>query len=169
MVCAHILFSVVHYKPSLLLHPCLFFVYLPLTQTHTFFLSTAQALGYKIGAIINRSSTTFQGKAGVSVSFERLEQLGQFFVMLRGSERHAVAEMGRALGLEGSYVNKTFIEVYQEKFRQQAAVGSTPASAAGAAAAASAGTKAAAATAPAPAASAAAVGTGGVQPPQARL
>jgi hypothetical protein len=72
--------------------------------------------------MINRSSTTFVSRSsGLTASYEQLEQLGISCFMIRGADRQLVAEVGRKLNLDGTYIKKTFIEMYQERFRPAAA------------------------------------------------
>eukprot|EP00698_Gefionella_okellyi_P020421 TRINITY_DN639_c0_g1_i1.p1 TRINITY_DN639_c0_g1~~TRINITY_DN639_c0_g1_i1.p1 ORF type:complete len:369 (+),score=92.55 TRINITY_DN639_c0_g1_i1:224-1330(+) len=77
------------------------------------------ALGYKIGAIINRTSRSYRAKgdaAQVAISVEKLDQLGQTFTMVKGTDRQKVQDVAAKLGLTGGFIDKTFIELYQERF-----------------------------------------------------
>ncbi|KAL6043229.1 Uridine-cytidine kinase C [Balamuthia mandrillaris] len=76
------------------------------------------ALGYTIGAIIHRKSMIF-GTEDLSVSVDSLEELGDSFVQIKGTDRQTVQELGEKLGLTGSYIPKAYIEIYQEKYKQK--------------------------------------------------
>lgn len=69
------------------------------------------ALGYEIGTIMKRTSTSYHNEE-VSVKFDDIEGLGQF-VQVQGKDRDKVAAVGKALGLEGSYIPKSYIEQVQ--------------------------------------------------------
>ena len=74
-------------------------------------LSGLMSLGYSIGAIIKRASTVYRGER-FSAKFDSITQLkeqGRFF-QIEGRDRAAVEEAGRALGLEGTYVPRSYIE-----------------------------------------------------------
>jgi len=71
------------------------------------------ALGYQVGAIIHRQSVEFRGKKCI-VSYDSIEELGKTFIQLKGTDRMAVQEAGEKLGLEGSYVPSSYIELLQQ-------------------------------------------------------
>lgn len=95
------------------------------------------ALGYSIAVIIHRRSIVLGGHEELSVTLDTLEgsiclvqgihefmillihvtELGaQTFVQVKGSERQLVAQVGEKLGLTGTYIPKSYIEIYLEKF-----------------------------------------------------
>ncbi|KAK8511679.1 hypothetical protein V6N13_029277 [Hibiscus sabdariffa] len=70
------------------------------------------ALGYTIAAILKRSSHAFSGDK-VSVKIDWLEQLNRKYVQVQGRDRLYVKYVAEQLGLEGSYVPRTYIEQIQ--------------------------------------------------------
>jgi len=75
------------------------------------------SLGYQMVSIIHRKSTIFKdGK--IIISFDELEELGQTYVQIKGFDSNYVSEAGKKLGLENSYVTKSYIELYQEKYKK---------------------------------------------------
>ncbi|XP_051148762.1 inorganic pyrophosphatase TTM2-like [Andrographis paniculata] len=70
------------------------------------------ALGYTIAAILKRNSHVFTDE-GVSVKIDWLEQLNRHYVQVQGRDRLAVKSVADQLGLEGSYIPRTFIEQIQ--------------------------------------------------------
>eukprot|EP01112_Ceratiomyxa_fruticulosa_P006873 TRINITY_DN177_c0_g1_i1.p1 TRINITY_DN177_c0_g1~~TRINITY_DN177_c0_g1_i1.p1 ORF type:complete len:431 (-),score=80.81 TRINITY_DN177_c0_g1_i1:78-1370(-) len=72
------------------------------------------ALGYQIGAIIHRTSTIYKDDKLV-VSWDHLEELGETFVQIKGFDRALVQTAAEKLGFK-SYLQKGYIELYQEKY-----------------------------------------------------
>ena len=74
------------------------------------------ALGYSIGAMMKRRSTSMafvvDGGSVVDVKLDNVEGLGEY-VQVQGEDRNAVAATGRALGLESSYIPQSYIEEVQ--------------------------------------------------------
>ncbi|MBA0834854.1 hypothetical protein Goarm_007176 [Gossypium armourianum] len=70
------------------------------------------ALGYTIAAILKRSSHVFSDDK-VSVKIDWLEQLNRRYVQVQGRDRLFVKFIAEQLGLEGSYVPRTYIEQIQ--------------------------------------------------------
>ncbi|KAB2000110.1 hypothetical protein ES319_D12G208900v1 [Gossypium barbadense] len=70
------------------------------------------ALGYTIAAILKRSSHVFSDDK-VSVKIDWLEQLNRKYVQVQGRDRLFVKFIAEQLGLEGSYVPRTYIEQIQ--------------------------------------------------------
>ncbi|KMT08358.1 hypothetical protein BVRB_6g140410 isoform A [Beta vulgaris subsp. vulgaris] len=69
-------------------------------------------LGYTIAAILKRNSHVFSdGK--VTVKIDWLEQLNRQYIQVQGRERLHVRDIAEQLGLEGSYVPRTYIEQIQ--------------------------------------------------------
>ncbi|XP_058112368.1 inorganic pyrophosphatase TTM2-like isoform X2 [Magnolia sinica] len=70
------------------------------------------ALGYTIASILKRSSHVFSDDR-VCVKIDWLEQLNRHYVQVQGRDRLVVKFIAEELGLEGSYVPRTYIEQIQ--------------------------------------------------------
>lgn len=70
------------------------------------------ALGYTIAAILKRSSHVFSDDR-VSVKIDWLEQLNRRYVQVQGRDRLIVKSVAVQLGLEGSFIPRTYIEQIQ--------------------------------------------------------
>uniref|UniRef100_A0A5B7AK93 Putative uridine-cytidine kinase C-like isoform X1 n=1 Tax=Davidia involucrata TaxID=16924 RepID=A0A5B7AK93_DAVIN len=70
------------------------------------------ALGYTIAAILKRNSHVFSEER-VCVKIDWLEQLNRQYVQVQGRDRLAVKYVAEQLGLEGSYIPRTYIEQIQ--------------------------------------------------------
>ncbi|GMH05600.1 hypothetical protein Nepgr_007440 [Nepenthes gracilis] len=70
------------------------------------------ALGYTIAAILKRSSHVFSDDR-VCVKTDWLEQLNRKYVQVQGRDRSHVKYIAEQLGLDGSYVPRTYIEQIQ--------------------------------------------------------
>lgn len=70
------------------------------------------ALGYTIASILKRSSHVFSDDK-VCVKTDWLEQLNRHYIQVQGRDRLYVKWIGTQLGLEGSYVPRTYIEQIQ--------------------------------------------------------
>ncbi|MQL69916.1 hypothetical protein Taro_002216, partial [Colocasia esculenta] len=70
------------------------------------------ALGYTIATILKRSSHVFADDK-VVVKIDWLEQLNRHYVQVQGRDRLIVRQVAEQLGLEGSYVPRTYIEQIQ--------------------------------------------------------
>nr|XP_043636243.1 inorganic pyrophosphatase TTM1 isoform X2 [Erigeron canadensis] len=70
------------------------------------------ALGYTIAAILKRSSHVFFDEK-VCVKSDWLEQLNRTYVQVQGRDRLYVKYIGEQLGLDGTYVPRTYIEQIQ--------------------------------------------------------
>ncbi|KAK4257291.1 hypothetical protein QN277_006897 [Acacia crassicarpa] len=70
------------------------------------------ALGYTIAAILKRNSHIFHDDK-VSVKTDWLEQLNRQYVQVQGRDRNYVKCVAEKLGLDGSYVPRTYIEQIQ--------------------------------------------------------
>lgn len=70
------------------------------------------ALGYTIAAILKRSSHIFSDDK-VCVKTDWLEQLNRQYVQVQGRDRLYVKHVAEQLGLDGSYVSRTYIEQIQ--------------------------------------------------------
>ncbi|KAL9423489.1 hypothetical protein AB3S75_035558 [Citrus x aurantiifolia] len=71
------------------------------------------ALGYTIATILKRSSHVFCDDRGVCVKIDWLEQLNRRYIQVQGKDRLIVKNVAEQLGLEGSYVPRTYIEQIQ--------------------------------------------------------
>ncbi|KAK3037109.1 hypothetical protein RJ639_031528 [Escallonia herrerae] len=70
------------------------------------------ALGYTIASILKRSSHAFTDDR-VCVKTDWLEQLNRKYVQVQGRDRLYVKYVAEQLGLDGSYVSRTYIEQIQ--------------------------------------------------------
>ncbi|XP_058114999.1 inorganic pyrophosphatase TTM2-like isoform X2 [Magnolia sinica] len=70
------------------------------------------ALGYTIAAILKRSSHVFSDDK-VCVKVDWLEQLNRGYVQVQGRDRSVVKLVAEQLGLNGSYIPRTYIEQIQ--------------------------------------------------------
>ncbi|KAG2667200.1 hypothetical protein I3760_15G101100 [Carya illinoinensis] len=70
------------------------------------------ALGYTIATILKRSSHVFSDER-VCVKIDWLEQLNRKYVQVQGRDRLHVRYLAEQLGLDGSYVPRTYIEQIQ--------------------------------------------------------
>ncbi|KAJ6792745.1 uridine-cytidine kinase C-like [Iris pallida] len=70
------------------------------------------ALGYSIAAILKRSSHVFADDR-VTVKIDWLEQLNRHYIQVQGRDRLVVKYIAEQLGLEGSYIPRTYIEQIQ--------------------------------------------------------
>lgn len=72
------------------------------------------ALGYEIGTIMQRTSKTyFKMDDKITVKVDHIVGVDRQFVQIQGKDRNKVAEMGRALGLDGTYHPHSYIEIIQ--------------------------------------------------------
>ncbi|WCJ35736.1 Phosphoribulokinase / Uridine kinase family [Euphorbia peplus] len=70
------------------------------------------ALGYTIATILKRSSHVFSDDK-ICVKIDWLEQLNRQYIQVQGRDRLVVKGVAEELGLEGSYVPRTYIEQIQ--------------------------------------------------------
>ncbi|CAM8938946.1 unnamed protein product [Rhodiola kirilowii] len=70
------------------------------------------ALGYSIATILKRSSQVFSEEK-VCVKIDWLEQLNRQYIQVQGRDRTVVQHVAEQLGLEGSYIPRTYIEQIQ--------------------------------------------------------
>ncbi|XP_065880003.1 inorganic pyrophosphatase TTM2 [Euphorbia lathyris] len=70
------------------------------------------ALGYTIATILKRSSHVFSDDK-ICVKIDWLEQLNRQYIQVQGRDRLVVRGVAEQLGLEGSYVPRTYIEQIQ--------------------------------------------------------
>ncbi|KAG0452160.1 hypothetical protein HPP92_025840 [Vanilla planifolia] len=70
------------------------------------------ALGYSIAAILKRCSHVFSDDR-VTIKLDRLEQLNRHYIQVQGRDRMFVKFVADQLGLEGSYIPRTYIEQIQ--------------------------------------------------------
>ena len=67
------------------------------------------ALGYEIGTIMKRTSTSYSDDR-VTVKLDDIEGMDRTFVQVQGKERDLVARVGGLLGLDGTYIPRSYIE-----------------------------------------------------------
>ncbi|PIN19502.1 Armadillo/beta-Catenin/plakoglobin [Handroanthus impetiginosus] len=70
------------------------------------------ALGYTIAAILKRSSHVFCDER-ICVKIDWLEQLNRHYVQVQGRDRLVVKSAAEQLGLDGSFIPRTYIEQIQ--------------------------------------------------------
>ncbi|XP_057843629.2 inorganic pyrophosphatase TTM1 isoform X1 [Cryptomeria japonica] len=70
------------------------------------------ALGYTIATILKRKSRVFSDDK-VCIKMDWLEQLNRKYVQVQGRDRNTVRVVAEQLGLEGSYIPRTYIEQIQ--------------------------------------------------------
>lgn len=75
-------------------------------------LSGLMSLGYQIGAILKRQSKIFPGKE-VTCKVDEISQLNRFYFQVEGKDRATVEAAGTKLGLDGSYIPRSYIEQVQ--------------------------------------------------------
>ncbi|EFJ05330.1 hypothetical protein SELMODRAFT_187540 [Selaginella moellendorffii] len=72
------------------------------------------ALGYEMATIMKRSSRVFCDETEkIVVKIDKLEQVQRKYVQIQGKDRSLVADIGKKLGLEGSYIPRSYIEQIQ--------------------------------------------------------
>ncbi|KAJ8760613.1 hypothetical protein K2173_015280 [Erythroxylum novogranatense] len=69
-------------------------------------------LGYTIATILKRSSHVFSDDR-VCVKIDWLDQLSRQYIQVQGKDRLVVRDIAMQLGLEGSYIPRTYIEQIQ--------------------------------------------------------
>ena len=75
-------------------------------------LSGLMALGYSLGAIIRRDSVVMRSE-GLTAKYDTIVQLGQRFFQIEGRDRGAVERAAAALGLAGTFIPRSYIELVQ--------------------------------------------------------
>eukprot|EP00873_Tetraselmis_striata_P002788 jgi/Tetstr1/423052/TSEL_013823.t1 len=70
------------------------------------------ALGYAIGTIMRRTSTVWKCPR-FTVKIDEIEGMPSSFIQIQGKFRKDITEIGRKLGLEGTYVPQSYIEQVQ--------------------------------------------------------
>ncbi|KAL7611209.1 hypothetical protein Lser_V15G13412 [Lactuca serriola] len=70
------------------------------------------ALGYTIASILKRSSHVFSDDR-VCVKIDWLQQINRHYVQVQGRDRITVRCVAEQLGLEGSYIPRTYVELMQ--------------------------------------------------------
>lgn len=69
------------------------------------------ALGYEIGTLVKRKSIAYYDD-DITIKFDNIDKLG-VFVQVQGKDRNKVAKAGSAMGLDGTYLAKSYIEQVQ--------------------------------------------------------
>jgi adenylate cyclase class IV len=70
------------------------------------------ALGYEIGTIMQRTSESYSAN-GLTAKVDHILGMDRSFVQVQGKDRAAVAAAGAALGLDGTYIPHSYIELVQ--------------------------------------------------------
>lgn len=65
-------------------------------------------LGYEIGTIMKRTSCVMT-KGDFTIKIDDIDGLGNY-IQIQGKDRHSVAELGTRLGLDGTYIPRSYIE-----------------------------------------------------------
>ncbi|KAK3282682.1 hypothetical protein CYMTET_9594 [Cymbomonas tetramitiformis] len=71
-------------------------------------------LGYEVALVTHRTSETYDD-GHVSLSIDSVEELGETCVQVKSATREAACQVGSALGLSGTYVAKTTLQLCLEK------------------------------------------------------
>ncbi|KAG6550392.1 hypothetical protein Mapa_008355 [Marchantia paleacea] len=70
------------------------------------------ALGYEMATILKRTSHVFADEK-VVVKIDKLEQLQRRYIQVQGKDRITVGEVAKKLGLDGTYIPRSYIEQIQ--------------------------------------------------------
>lgn len=70
------------------------------------------ALGYEIGTIMKRTSTSYSDDK-ITIKLDQIEGMDRTFVQVQGKERELVGRIGTELGLDGTYIPRSYIEQVQ--------------------------------------------------------
>ncbi|KAF8390010.1 hypothetical protein HHK36_024531 [Tetracentron sinense] len=71
------------------------------------------ALGYTVVVSYKRASTSVSN-GNLSMSLETIDTLGQTFMVLRGTNRKAIAEEASRMGINGPWITKSYLELILE-------------------------------------------------------
>ncbi|CAG9460194.1 unnamed protein product [Pedinophyceae sp. YPF-701] len=73
------------------------------------------ALGYSIGTIMKRRSIAWSSNVDphTVVKMDEIEHMPRRYIQVQAKSRNAAAQLGQALGLEGTYIPQTYIEQAQ--------------------------------------------------------
>ena len=67
------------------------------------------ALGYEIGTMLKRTSSVYSDEQ-LTIKLDDIEGMDKQYVQIQGKDRKQVAAAGKALGLEGTYIARSYIE-----------------------------------------------------------
>ena len=67
------------------------------------------ALGYEIGTMLKRTSSVYSD-AQLTIKLDDIEGMDRQYVQIQGKDRNQVAAAGKALGLDGTYIARSYIE-----------------------------------------------------------
>eukprot|EP00884_Botryococcus_braunii_P008179 jgi/Botrbrau1/17362/Bobra.0015s0103.1 len=70
------------------------------------------ALGYEIGTIMKRASRVYSDDS-ITIKIDDIEGMPHQYIQIQGKDRKLVADVGRKLGLEGTYIARSYIEQVQ--------------------------------------------------------
>eukprot|EP01156_Anaeramoeba_ignava_P022157 Anaeramoba_ignava/c20294_g2_i2.p1 GENE.c20294_g2_i2~~c20294_g2_i2.p1 ORF type:complete len:284 (-),score=83.73 c20294_g2_i2:129-980(-) len=81
-------------------------------------LSGLMGLGYKIDATIHRKTQRFKS-GNLQVLVDQVFELNnKVYIQIKGDDNLQVSEMAKKLQFQNHFVNKTYIEIYFEKFQK---------------------------------------------------
>jgi len=77
------------------------------------------SLGYQIGAILNRSVEIWYDKHNVIITKEYIKELEQYYVQIKGKNRHDVLNWAEKLHIIEHHIPQTFLFLYFRKLKKQ--------------------------------------------------
>jgi len=77
------------------------------------------SLGYQIGAILNRSVEIWYDKHNVVITKEYIKELEQYYVQIKGRNRHDVLNWAEKLHIYEHHVPQTFLFLYFKKLKKK--------------------------------------------------
>lgn len=67
------------------------------------------ALGYEIGTMLKRTSSVYSDEQ-LTIKLDDIEGMDKQYVQIQGKDRKQVEAAGKALGLDGTYIARSYIE-----------------------------------------------------------
>lgn len=77
------------------------------------------SLGYQIGAILNRSVEIWYDKHNVVITKEYIKELEQYYVQIKGKNRHDVLNWAEKLHIYEHHIPQTFLFLYFKKLKKK--------------------------------------------------
>eukprot|EP00026_Physarum_polycephalum_P006854 Phypoly_transcript_06907.p1 GENE.Phypoly_transcript_06907~~Phypoly_transcript_06907.p1 ORF type:complete len:479 (+),score=78.07 Phypoly_transcript_06907:25-1461(+) len=77
------------------------------------------SLGYQIGAILNRSVEIWYDKQNVVITKEYIKELEQYYVQIKGKNRHDVLNWAEKLHINEHHIPQTFLFLYFRKLKKK--------------------------------------------------
>ncbi|QDZ17881.1 uridine kinase [Chloropicon primus] len=74
-------------------------------------LESLLSLGYDVGIIVKRSSDIFKNNEGVAVCIDRVEELQETYISIKGTNRQAVIATAQTMGIRKSFVTQSNLEL----------------------------------------------------------